>query len=114
MLQIIGWLGCVYLFVKGLEICGNQANRVKSWEQSEAERKLASGEEVTIPDPPITRLSAPSLVAALCAFVGGVIFPFLLNSQAAQIAVTTQPAQTYAECIRAASSLAEMDKCRPD
>lgn len=87
MLQIIGWLGCFYLFVKGLEITGNQANRVKRWEQLEAERKLAETGEIKVTEPPLTRLSIPSLLAATCAFAGAVIFPFVINSQAAQIAV---------------------------
>ena len=114
MLQIIGWLGCLYLLVKALEILGNRANWVKTWEQLEAERKSASGEDVTIPDPPLTMPTYPALAAAILAFAGAGIFPFLINAQASQIAVTTQPAQTYSECIQSAQSVAEMQKCQSD
>ena len=32
MLQIIGWLGCVYLIIKGLEIASNIGNRTENGE----------------------------------------------------------------------------------
>jgi hypothetical protein len=59
MLQIIGWLGCLYLLVKGCEIVANKGNR-------SAEGHLHGG----------------AVIGAGLAFVGAPIFMLLLLAQA--------------------------------
>ncbi|GAA3901155.1 hypothetical protein GCM10022276_19930 [Sphingomonas limnosediminicola] len=93
MLQIIGWLGCLYLFVKGLEILGDQGNRVNRFESDE------------------TRFAVPSLIAAILAISGALIFPLVIGAQANQISLARAPVQSYADCLKSAPSLAEMNHC---
>lgn len=59
MLQIIGWLGCVYLLVKGLELASSSAHRT------------ADG-----------KMHITAIIAAVIAFISALIFIFLFNGQA--------------------------------
>lgn len=90
MLQILGWLGCLYLFVKGLEIIGDQTNRVKTWDQLVAEETFRRTGKGTVPNPPETRRPLVLHVAAWTAIIGAVVFAFMLSAQASQIS-TAQP-----------------------
>lgn len=62
MLQIMGWLGCLYLIVKGLEILSNKSHRNE-----------AGG------------LTGAATLAVLAAFGGAVVFFFLLSAQASNM-----------------------------
>jgi hypothetical protein len=59
LLQIIGWLGCVYLLVKGLELASSSAHRT------------ADG-----------KMHITAIIAAVIAFISALIFIFLFNGQA--------------------------------
>jgi uncharacterized membrane protein YdcZ (DUF606 family) len=73
MLEIIGWIGCLYLFIKGLEILGSSAHRVRRFESEE------------------TRMSVPALLAACFAIAGALLFPFLLRAQASNFSPGATP-----------------------
>jgi hypothetical protein len=60
MVEIIGWLGCLYLFVKGLEIIGAQ--------------RAAYG-----------RMHHASFLAALLAIAGAIFFALVLYGQAQSV-----------------------------
>lgn len=70
MLEIIGLLGCLYLLVKGLQIIGDQSNRVSRSESDE------------------TRLSLPALFASLIAVLGSGVFAILVVAQASTVATS--------------------------
>jgi hypothetical protein len=74
VLQIIGWLGCFYLLVKGLEILGNQSNRVTGIDGQ-------------------PRYSIPAVAAAGMAISAALIFPLVINAQADTISggITSHP-----------------------
>src|SRR3954449_4842928 len=95
MLQIIGWLGCLFLFVKGWEIAGNQSNQVKNSRQLAAERDFERTGREKPADPPLTRLSVPAFIAIMCAWSGAGVFLVLINAQAKEVTVAQQPAQTF-------------------
>jgi hypothetical protein len=112
MVQIIGWLGCLYLFVKGWEIAGNQANQVKTSKQLAAEENFEKTGRGKPPNPPLTRLSVPALIAMICAWSGAAVFPVMINSQAEQLSTAKQPAPSFSECLRQAETVAEIRKCQ--
>ena len=58
MLQIIGWLGCVYLFVKGLELFSSNSHRL-----------------------PDGKLNSYAITGAIIAVVGSLIFALMLVGQ---------------------------------
>jgi hypothetical protein len=88
MIQIIGWMLCIYLIVKGFELLAMQPNGDKG-------RQLA-------------------IAGALIAFIAAPIFFFMLNAQAKSGGDSLSRTQSYSECIRSASTVAEMSRCKPD
>jgi hypothetical protein len=72
MLQIIGWLGCLYLLIKGFEILSDSAyGTPEGW------------------------LKGTAVLAIALAFIGSIVFSIWLLVQGGEISVTrTQP---YAE-----------------
>ena len=96
MLEIIGWLGSLYLLVKGLEIIGNQSNRMPRFE----------GEG--------TRMTIPAIIAAVLAISGAIIFPIIFSAQADGVSGSTLSTtadggvptltQTQVDCINNAGS----------
>lgn len=112
MLQIIGWLGCLYLFVKGWEIAGNQANQVKTSKQLAAEENFERTGRGKPPNPPLTRLSVPALIALLCTWSGAAVFFVVINSQAEQLSTAKQSVPSFSECLRQAESVDEIKKCQ--
>jgi len=75
MLQIIGWLGCLYLFVKGLEILSSSAHRTEDG-----------------------KLTSNGKAAAIISILGSVLFLVLVNSQASasSVALPTVPTSSSA------------------
>jgi len=112
MLQIIGWLGCLYLFVKGWEIAGNQSNQVKTAKQIETEESFEKTGRGKPANPPLTRLSVPAVIAMVCAWSGAAVFPVLISAQAEQLPAAKQPTPTFSDCLRQAESVAEIKKCQ--
>ena len=112
MLEIIGWMLCLSLFVKGWEIAGNQSNYVKTSKQLAMEENLARAGRGNVPRLPGTRLSASALMAMFCAWSGAAVFPVVIHSQPKQAAPTEQPRQSFSDCLRDAGSVAEIKKCQ--
>lgn len=59
MLQIIGWMGCVYLFVKGLEFIANRSYRNDDGSYG-----------------------VTATVGSVVSWLGAIVFFFMLNAQA--------------------------------
>jgi hypothetical protein len=65
MLQIIGWLGCLYLLIKGVEILSNSAYRTpEGW------------------------LKGSAVIAIALAFIGSIVFSIWLLVQGGEVSIT--------------------------
>jgi len=113
MLQIIGWLGCLFLFVKGWEIAGNQSNYVKTSSQLAAEENFERTGRGNPVNPPVRRLSVPAFIAMLVAWSSAGVFAVVIHWQAGQSAVAKQqPAPTFSDCLKQATTVAQIKKCQ--
>lgn len=86
MIQIIGWLLCVYLVVKGCELIAMQP------------RNTAAG--------------VVAIIGALIAFIAAPVFVVMLNEQVQSSTGGLSSLQTYSDCIRQAQSLDDMSHCK--
>lgn len=87
MIEIIGWILCVYLVVKACEL---------------------------IAMPTINGLGRNfALFGALIAIIAAPIFVYLLDLQANSGASSLSSVQSYSECMRQAQTLDEMSRCKP-
>lgn len=87
MVQIIGWLLCIYLIVKAFELLAMQPI-------NDTGRNLAK-------------------IGAAIAFIAAPIFFFMLNAQSNSGGDSLSRTQSYSECLRGADTLAEMNRCQP-
>ena len=95
MLQIIGWMACVYMLAKGIEFVINPQNR-------QAEKR--EGEDWY-------RIKPSALFTAWGLWVSAVTFFFLLNHQASQMPGAQPTFSNYGECLKAANTLEQMKEC---
>lgn len=84
MIQIIGWLLCVYLVVKGCELLAMQTRN-------------AFGTVLAV-------------IGAIIAFIAAPIFVYLLDVQVQSSGLNG--IQAYSDCMRQAQSLDEMSRCK--
>ena len=99
MLQIIGWLGCLYLIVKGLEIAGN-----------------ASSYKPQVVDPEKMELRSPASVAIVLAFAGAIGLAWWLGAQGGAFEPGAEYSggsdlETYADCLAQADTNEETMAC---
>lgn len=108
MLQIIGWLGCLYLFVKGLEIAGS-----------------ASSYQPSIADSEKLEMRTPTLLAILLAVAGSLGFALWLAAQGSasgeqfsdsvsEIEANTAELERQNACALAASDPEDIMACYAD
>jgi hypothetical protein len=108
MLQIIGFLGCAYLFVKGLELLGlasRHAPEVPFSEGMSPEDRKSSDRE--------SRGQDVTASAGWLAIIAAAGFAIWLLAQGNQMQDRLAPVQSYSDCIRDAQTAAEMLACNP-
>lgn len=88
LLQLIGWLGCLYLIVKAMEIAANGNFRDGNGRMS----NLAMG------------------AAVLCWF-GAAGFALAFKAQGEAFPTVTEPATAESSCLESAHTVAEINAC---
>lgn len=109
MLQIIGYLGCAYLFVKSLELFG-LAERYRS-EQAWVEGMV--GEEAKAWEF-ARRGRGLTITAGSMALIASIVFAIWLYNQGDQFTQLMRPTMSFSECLRQADTAAEITACSPD
>lgn len=111
MLQIIGFLGCVYLLTKALELFGRAARSKTIQLSAEEWDQLTPDEQNAVRWEQRGRLSI--LIGAWVATVAVPIFIIWLIVQGNQFPQLTQPTPTVsrADCISRSQTLDEMNRC---
>ena len=95
MLQILGWMGCVYLIAKGIELVINPHHR---------EAAKREGEDWH-------RIKPSALYTGWALWVLAVIFFFLINYQASRTPGAAPSYPSFSECLQAAKTVDEMTAC---
>jgi hypothetical protein len=108
LLQIIGFLGCLYLFLKGFELLGRAARYspplrgVKLRDLPDEERKHVEWE---------WRGYSQTRAAGIIAIAGSVLFTLLLIGQGNEVSSSLSASGGLADCISHATTVEQINAC---